>query len=220
MKKLLGRRKLSHIGYWLPAILFTFLPLCVNATTIDFYTDGTIQSGDYYNFVTLHDFATVTMTGGIVNGVRAFDTSVFNFQSGTIGTVFQFYGSSTANISGGAINGGVISMYDNSVLNISGGTIHGASMGNSTILNLSGGNLSGYFYVKNIANIYGRDLTLVQQNDNYLASGHWADGTSFQFTLARAIGYGTQIVFHEIPEPTMMLLLGLGAILTRKRFPR
>jgi hypothetical protein len=101
MKKLLGRRKLSHIGYWLPAILFTFLPLCVNATTIDFYTDGTIQSGDYYNFVTLHDFATVTMTGGIVNGVRAFDTSVFNFQSGTIGTVFQFYGSSTANISGG-----------------------------------------------------------------------------------------------------------------------
>jgi hypothetical protein len=34
--------------YALVPFLFAFLafPLCVNATTIDFYTDGTIQSGD------------------------------------------------------------------------------------------------------------------------------------------------------------------------------
>ena len=109
-------------------------------------------------------------------------------------------------------------MHDNSVLNISGGIVNGANADNSSIANLSGGDLQGYFYLHNIVNIYARDLSVVPYyTQDKLASGHWADGTSFQFILGRAQGYNTQIVFHEIPEPTTVFLLGLGIALARKR---
>jgi len=192
------------------------------ATGVDFYSDWTIQNGDDYSnppydYIALHDSATVTMTGGrIAVCFDAYDTSTFNFQGGLAGGG-MFHGFATANITGGTISGG-FNMYDNSVLNISGGVLQGTitSMNNSNILNLSGGdfgtgNWTPWFYVKNIVNIYGRDLSIVPHSTtDRFASGHWADGTPFEFILGRAQIYNPQIVFHEIPEPATMFLLLIG----------
>jgi hypothetical protein len=198
------------------------------AAGVDIYSNWTIQNGDDYtkppyDYIALYDSAIVTMTGGNVGcGIVAYDTSTFNLQGGYVGlSPFDFYGSSIANVTGGTATGFL--MHDNSVLNISGGVVHGASMDNSTILNLSGGDLRGYFYVHNIVNIYARNLSVVPYYvSDSLASGHWADGTSFQFVLGRARGYDppTQIVFHEIPEPAIMFLLGFGMMLARKKLSK
>jgi hypothetical protein len=177
---------------------------------------GTIQDGDNYDFVALHDTATVTMKGGTINeSLYAFDTSIFNFQGGNLSGSY-FHGFSTFNISGGTILGGIL-MYENSVLNITGGFVSGADMGVSTILNLYGGDL-GHFYVQNIVNIYASDLSVVSLDpQEKMASGHWGDGTSFQFRLGRTQSYNTQINFYEIPEPSTIFLIGFGiAFVIRK----
>jgi hypothetical protein len=192
-----------------------------SATDITFDSSnpvGVIGDGDSYGLVTLHDSATVTMTGGsLASGIVAYDTSTFNLQGGSSGSGAGFYNSSIANITGGTA--GVFNMYDDSVLNISGGTVYGASMGPSTILNLSGGTLRGMYYVKSTVNIYARDLSVAPQQDNEVASGHWADDTPFQFTLGRALGYSppTQINFYEVPEPASMLLVGFGMLFIQKK---
>jgi len=235
------------------------------ATGVDFYSDWTIQNGDDYSnppydYIALHDSATVTMTGGrIAVCFDAYDTSAFNFQDGVVDSTLQFhgsstvtmtngtthgsfnmyddselninggtlllgnvialYGSSTATMTGGALDVSGFNMYDNSILNISGGILNGThiSIGNSNILNLSGGNFgtgneTPWIYSKNIINIYGRDLSIVPyytQTDSFV-SGHWADDTAFGFILGRAQIYNPQIVFHEIPEPATMFLLLIG----------
>jgi hypothetical protein len=184
-----------------------------------------LQGGLIERDIDLHGSSTVTMTGGNLNGgLRAYDNSIFNLQGGIEGVyTLDFYGSSTANMTGGSADGFL--MYDNSVLNISGGFVGGADLGDSAILNLSGGDFSlprrPWFCVQNIVNIYARDLSIVPYYTyDSLASGHWVDGTSFQFVLERARIYNPQIVFHEIPEPATMFLLGFGMMLARKKLSK
>jgi hypothetical protein len=235
------------------------------AAGVDFYSDWTIQNGDDYtnppyDYIALHNSATVTMTGGHI-GVwpfDAYDTSTFKLQGGLIENNIAFHGSSTITTSGGTLDGG-LDMYDNSVLNFQGGLIinyapnfygsstvnmtsgntNGFMMHDNSVINISGGN-TGFDLMdssvanlwggqirdisaqsSSVVNIYGRDLSIVPYyTQDSLASGHWADGTSFQFVLWRERIYNPQIVFHEIPEPATMLLLGFGMMLARKKLSK
>jgi hypothetical protein len=99
-----GRRKLSHIGYWLPAIIITFLPLCANAGYIDIYENAvinnnlpensivrvhgtahiTVQSTSYVTFQ-LYDSSIATVLGGNAT-YRANDSSILNLYGGDFAT--------------------------------------------------------------------------------------------------------------------------------------
>jgi len=196
--------------------------------TVYEWTSGTYEIADGNNYgmdwINLRNSAIVNMTGGNLGVLYAYDSSKFNLQGGNVGAILQFYGTSTANVTGGFISSG-FNMYDNTVLSIGGGILNGVKidMDNSNILNLFGGifgtgNLTPWIYSKGIINIYGRDLSIVPyytQVDS-IVSGHWADGSAFGFILGRDQIYNPQIVFHEIPEPCMIVLVGFGFFIVRR----
>jgi len=80
---------------------FLFLPLCVNATTVDFYTDGTIQSGDNYSKIKIYNDITVEMHGGYVGEVTGQSTSIFNMYGGAVGSIIT---TGSANLYNGVID--------------------------------------------------------------------------------------------------------------------
>jgi hypothetical protein len=172
---------------FLEVVLFAGGP--ARATTIDFNSAnpiGTIQTGDNYNSVTLHDSAVVTMIGGTVGG-------------------FSLYNNSVLNISGGILQNATIFLSDSSILNVSGGQV---SLNTCVYAN------------QNIVNIYGHDLSITpnpHSTVDSIAAGHWADSTPFTFQLMRTPYDAPNIVFHEIPEPNTLLLLGVGVLAVGKR---
>jgi hypothetical protein len=107
--------------YALVPFLFAFLtlPLCANATTIDFYTDGTIQSGDNYDQVNIWDTAMVNMTGGdVTRWISVFDASTLLLSGGSIQDLQLSY-SGIAVLTGGNITG-TLSTAGTSVVHIYG----------------------------------------------------------------------------------------------------
>lgn len=207
---------------WTILAILVLLPVCAEATGVDFYSDWTIQTGDYYgypscDYIALHDSATVTMTGGNISArFAAYDTSTFKVQGGLVSSSLLFYDSSVANITGGTINGG-LNMYNNSVLNISGGTLAGFDLiSDSTVANLWGGQI-GRIYSHGIVHLYGQNIEIEPYYiDDLYIHGLWGNGTPFEFIAFRAIPYNSQFVIHEIPEPTTLSLLLLGIVAVRK----
>jgi hypothetical protein len=114
----------------------TLMPVCTNATSIDFYADDRIGNGDNFDFVNIWNNATIEMTGGIVK--YRIDT----------------YNTSTLNISGGDVP--YIDLHDASIVNLSGG-LHIASDGlqHCWIYPSTG-----------TVNIYGRDLAWIINSQN------------------------------------------------------
>ena len=94
-----------------------------HATTMTFYADGVIQAGDIYDIVEVYDTpparTTVDMTGGQVDSMSTFDTSVVNI-GGSVGFL-QTNDSSTVNLSGSGFIDGGISLNNSSTLNFRGG---------------------------------------------------------------------------------------------------
>jgi hypothetical protein len=199
------------------------LPVCAQATGIDFYSDGTIQDGNNYDhwssydYIALHDSATVTMTGGKISIMfDAYDYSNFNLQDGLAEEgALRFHGFSTATMIGGTMTSG-FNMYDNSVINITGGTLAGFDIMDSAVANLYGGQIGG-LYSHNIVNIYGKNIVIEPYGttDKYI-HGLWGDGTPFSFFALRAVPYNSQFIIHEIPEPAVISLLLMGFLGVRK----
>lgn len=110
------------------------------------------------------------------------------------------YQYSTLNIYGGDVSWLTGSITDNAVLNVYGGTIdfeHGFSVGNN-----------GEF------NVHYSDIIYLNEWDEIITGYHLLDGSEFmldQFTQYEI----DQINF--VPEPTTLLLFGLGGLLLRKR---
>jgi hypothetical protein len=108
MKKLLRIR----ISILLAILL---LPVCANATTIDFYTDGTIVDGNHFDTVNVWNDANVTMTGGWAFYCNLYDSSKFNTYGGDAGVLYTHQNSQAwlyANDSVGA------DIYDQSVVHL------------------------------------------------------------------------------------------------------
>jgi hypothetical protein len=205
-----GRRKLSHIVYLLPVILITFLPFCANATTIDFYTDGTIQSGNSYDKVKIWNTATVDMTGGSAESVWTYDSSCFNIQNGNVSLVVSSQNTSTIKIYGGSI--GSLQLVDYSVVHIFGGSISGSL---------------GVMVDTAIAHIYATNFTVAPKNgypsNGWLITGNWDDATNTPFTiwsrnntLPMPGTAGSQVILHIVPEPITLSFLLIGLVGIKK----
>jgi hypothetical protein len=201
MKKLLGA-----------IFAFLFLPLCANATNIDFNSvnpTGTIQTGDNYNFVTLHDSAIVAMTGGDAQAVWSYDSSTFQMQSGTVSGGIYVWNSSNLTMSGGLIQ----------TLELHGGVAH-----------ISGGNISGgslgIFDSTSMVHIYGKYFDFNFHINGWSITGNWTDNSQFEIFYRGGSpslppgSAGSQIVLHTIPEPMIALLLGLGTMMARKKLSK
>jgi len=177
------------------AILF-LLPVCANSTTIDFYTDGQIVDGNYFDNVNVWNNANVTMTGGQVFDFNTYQTSIINFSGGK---VTHFY------------------IYDNSQLNACGGWIyHTLEVSGSSIVNFTGGETHGFQGIKasdfSIVNIYGYNLHISSNT----VIGYWADNHYFRIGLV-GVETASHVVLHEIPEPVSIILFSLTGLFVLRR---
>ncbi|MFA5293872.1 MAG: hypothetical protein WC496_12695 [Phycisphaerae bacterium] len=187
------------------AVLF-LLPVCANATPIDvnIYSNATISSGEYGTvniYDTPPDQTTVTMTNGQIEYCNIFDTSVLNFSGGNV-LVFSLY--DTSNIFANATTSPGFDLYNDSIA-----YLH--SLGNFI-------NVRIYDNAK--IHIYGTSLQLlIPEGTSGAVKGYWENGQSFTIALRNTGDFNplTQVVLHEIPEPSTIFIFGLLSLFIRKR---
>jgi len=207
-------------------ILVLLSPALCQATIVAFYTDGLIQDGDVYDYVSVYNDATVDMTGGIVTvQLGAYDSSTVNISGGVLHGVFTSAGASTAstlNLSG-SMQADAVGIWGLGTLNMFGGTVR--SVENNNIANLYGGIISDYLWATSTVNIYGYGFQYNPLAGDYRGgqlTGFWMNDTAFSIDLwylnvpyAPLIDTWPHIVL--IPEPATLLLLGLGVLILKKR---
>jgi hypothetical protein len=200
------------------------------------------MSGGYIYSVEPHDASTLILLGGqVADHIYSFDESVVNVNAGTMGYL-RAYDSSTVNFSGGKIYSSPDTrLYQNSMMNITGGEITNLFTHNSSIVNMSGGEISGrlcahdqsvinlsggtinYFLSADgasVVNIYGFGFEYYPTGGSWgvgqLSGFWWPNKTPFDIEFAFAETY-SYISLHEVPEPATFLLLGLVAVVLRRK---
>ena len=173
-----------------------------------FATDYVVGPGDSFGVRSLYDYDTFLMTGG-----QGEDLSLGGWSTGTINDTDPIIGE---------MDGGIwqIDTAAYSELTINGGEFHKIVVGQESKLELHGGQIFGSLTVNHSTawvHIYGYGFN----NDPFTGSpltGYWADNTPFSINLVDdGISTYDQIVFHIIPEPATLLMLGLGGILVRNK---
>jgi hypothetical protein len=120
---------------------YVFFP---NDTTIDYTVTqdiailGYANENDYTNRVNGTSPTVALVTGGFVNVVNAYNSSLFNMSGGDAGLQVQSFDSSTLNISGGHVSD-VVTGDDISTVNMSGGRAGLLQAAGSSTVNMSGG---------------------------------------------------------------------------------
>jgi len=218
------------------------LPFCrVHAyPNWDVYSDAVIKDGDIYNVVNVYDSAqkrtTVTMLGGIVDQMKTYDASILNVNVCDISSLYA-WDYSTVNVLGGDVY--TLWAWDSAVANVG----HNASVfslaarGGEGTVNMTGGiverigaleggtiNLSGGIVLDHlgadscsIVNIYGYNLAKTNYGGSYgygQVYGLWFDDSSFMIDLS---GPDTYARINLIPEPSTLILLGLGTLLKKRK---
>lgn len=203
----------------------------------DFYSSGEINDGDYWNNVFIYnDDTIVDMLGGDVDSIGTYDSSTVNVTGGQVNTLdaLEF---SSANISGGFVYGasawdhaivnffgnasaGTIGSGDFGTLNMIGGTADIVGANYSGTLNLYGGIVNDSLGAsgESTVNLYGYSFyydPTAGSFDGGQLTGFWLDDTPFTIDL---YGAGTYSHINLVPEPSTLLLFGLGILgLRRKR---
>lgn len=184
-------------------------------------SDWTIQSGtnyitendQYYN-VWVNNSAVLNMSGGYTTYIYTNNSSTLHITGGKIFKV-ESQGNSITSISDGDV--AKIYCYDTSVLNVYGWQ-NGLGLSDSPLIVASGhsvvnifqGNARGQLnaYDNSIVHIYGKNFNF---QSNFL-TGTWVNGTDFSLYMRGQFELPSQIVFHEIPEPTSAAVMILGAL--------
>ncbi len=201
-----------------------------------FTSSGQILPGEEWNSVYVYnDDTVVDMLGGFVEGLGSYDASTVNVTGGSINGL-NAHELSTANVSGGSH--GTLEAWDSATVKVfpgatlfrlngsgygtgymTGGTTEYVGAGDSSVINLYGGVISDWLAAggSSTINIYGYSFAydpMGGTRDGGQLTGFWLDDTPFTIDF-----YGTQTYSHInlIPEPSTLLLLGLGAVFLRRK---
>lgn len=198
-------------------------------------TTVNMSGGSAYNILT-YDSSILNVNGG-TSEVYARNESTVNIGDGVVYTL-DSYDFSMVNIFGGqtyhvtAYNTGTVNVLDNAtldtlfahnfgVVNMSGGKTSRIGATEFSTVNLSGGLVTDDLAAgdSGIINVYGYYLDKSATGGKFgngFVWGEWESGVPFNFDF-----YGTdtysQVILHEIPEPSTFTLIIAGSLLFRKR---
>ena len=154
------------------------------------------SSGGDYGIVNVYNDTSLDMTGGDIIDLSCYNQTSFDMFSGTVLR---------------------LDALDSSIINIYDGVIgqHLDTFGMSRV-SLYGGLINDYISAgeSSEVHIYGTDFVFTPSGSSYFVSGYWENNTPFNIYL-RGDTY-SRVTTHIIPEPTSILLFGLGVLATRK----
>jgi hypothetical protein len=180
-----------------------------------------------YDYVGLYDQSRVEIGpfGAVNQTLNAYDYSTVDMLHGFVGgneySSITAWGNSTVNIFGGHTK--YLNAYSANTINISGGVIENFDVTQNSIVEMTGAliermKVSGDCIIK----LHGYDFEL--------GNGLWLDGNRLMGTgmlggkWLDGVSWNTEIVWNYepanillVPEPTTLLLLGMGGLLIRKR---
>ncbi len=180
-------------------------------------TDGYLTSGEYAFGVKLESFEKLTINGGGGDVIDAWDNSRLEIYSTSL--PLSLY-------PGGGVYD--IHLNDNSTLLFSGGATQSLKLGKNASAILTGGTINyvtiyRYGSMTCNATFYCREGWQWLYTSGKISGikGLWGDGTSFQTTLSNAGSIFPDtwnfVDVKIVPEPTTMLLLGLGGLWIRRK---
>jgi hypothetical protein len=185
----------------------TILLMAISSVSV-FATTYTVTDGYSGSIMTIENNDTLIMTGGGLNRVNGKGNGILNISNTSSPYV---YGESGIHW---------MSLKENSQLYFSGGSLHLLEMTDNVSVVLAGGQIdeiNAYYPAPGNLN----HITIYCKPDwtyqNQYLSGQWLDGSAFNIRL---YSQGKSGVFDNItfiPEPTTMLLLGLGGLLIRRK---
>ncbi len=204
----------------------------------DIYSDTDIHSG-FYTFINIYDtppdHTTVNMYGGSLDYITTYDQSTLNFYGDSVQVGACDY--STINVTGGTLSGveayhygtvnasgngnyTYLSAHDFGIANMTGGIVDRISVGDFGTVNLFSGNVLDRLWANDsgVINIYGHDLFKTDSGGTYgygQVYGYLTDDTYISVDLSNLDAYSH---INLIPEPSSLLLLGLDAVMVRRKF--
>ena len=175
--------------------------------------DYTVTSGFAGSFV-LEQQEQFLMTGGGVTSIEAWDYSFVSVQG-------------TAPLAPGSGGVGTLDLLDNSCLALSGGEVGNFTIHESAMAVLSGGRIDALrSYQTVFAPDMGPHIEMIVKDYSFdegsnRLTGTWVNDSLFNIQLYNQAGYDAaidNIYFTVIPEPTTLMLLGVGGLaVVRKR---
>lgn len=190
-----------------------------------------MDGAEIYGSINISDSSTAEFFGGLVTlGIGLFGegNGLVTFHEGFYDLLFAYHGK--ADIRGGSFSRNVTIGNDASAT-ISGGEIFGSlSVGNSGVVDITGGSMKGFNIRNNAAvTIHGRDFAIdgrsIESMEIIPNGGDYLHGT-LTGTLANGDLLNTRFEVYDystltiIPEPSTLLLFGVGMFFIKRQRPR